>query len=195
MSRSLSGRRSPAYRHLPVPRVRQHLPDGISGLEPQKVRGACVQSPPVTSRLRAWFWDSRVAQMRLLVFGVVLAATVVKLILAATTQGTNDVFNWAQFAQGVRQYGPIDIYGHRFLVGTHLFPVYNHPPLMGWMLVLFNKLDDLGIPFRFMIRVPATLADIVTTLLVFELVRSRRSLLEATIAGVTVAASPALIIV
>jgi hypothetical protein len=133
--------------------------------------------------------------MRLLVFGVALAATVVKLILAATTQGTNDVFNWAQFAQGVRQYGPIDIYGHRFLVGTHLFPVYNHPPLMGWMLVLFNKLDDLGIPFRFMIRVPATLADIVTTLLVFELVRSRRSLLEATVAGVMVAASPALIIV
>ena len=38
-----------------------------------------------------WFWDSRAARMRLLVFGVVLAATVVKLILAATTQGTNDV--------------------------------------------------------------------------------------------------------
>jgi hypothetical protein len=61
--------------------------------------------------------------------------------------------------------------------------------------VLFNKLDDIGIPFRFMIRVPATLADIVTTGLVFELVRSRRSLLQATVAGVMVAASPALIIV
>ncbi|MDQ1477237.1 MAG: hypothetical protein QOE62_2466 [Actinomycetota bacterium] len=146
-------------------------------------------------RLRVWFWDSHVARMRLLVFGVVLAATAVKLILAATTQGTNDVFNWAQFGEGVRRYGPIDIYGHRFRVGTHLFPIYNHPPLMGWMLVLFNKLDDLGIPFRFMIRVPATLADIVTTMLVFELVRSRRSLLQATIAGVMVASSPALIIV
>jgi hypothetical protein len=149
----------------------------------------------VTARLHAWFLSSRVGRMRLLVLGAVLAATVIKLLYAARTQGSNDVFNWAEFATAVRRYGPIDIYGHTLVVKGHVYPVYNHPPAIGWMLVLFNKLDDLGIPFRFLIRVPATLADIVTTMLVFELVRSRRSLLQATIAGIGVAVSPALIIV
>lgn len=125
-----------------------------------------------------------------------MAFAVIKLILAATTGGTNDVYSFEAFANAIRHYGPIDIYGYRVPHGIGTFyPPYNHPPLVGWMLVLFNWLTDLGISFRFLIRVPATLADVVTSVLVFELVRSRRPLSEATVAGVMVACSPALIVI
>jgi hypothetical protein len=127
-----------------------------------------------------------------------MAFAVIKLILAATTPGTNDVGTFQGFADAIRHYGPINIYGHRIPVptvpGAFLAP-YNHPPLVGWMLVLFNGLRDLGISFRFLIRVPATLSDVVTSLLIFELVRGSRPLREATVAGVMVASSPALLII
>ena len=127
---------------------------------------------------------------------VVLGATALKLWLAATTVGSNDMFTFRAFAKAIRRFGPIGIYGHRIVNAQgHKFPVYNHPPLIGWMLVGIERLVSLGIPFRFLIRVPASLADIVTVLLVFELVRSRRSLNEATVAAVLVACSPVLIIV
>jgi hypothetical protein len=138
---------------------------------------------------------SRTDRLRRTVIVVALAVTALKLYLAATTQGTNDVFNFAAFARAIRTYGPIDIYGHTVVFNGHVYPVYNHPPLIGWMLVLFNRLSDLGIPFKFLIRVPASLADIVTSVLVFELVRHRRPVGQAAVAGVLVACSPALVIV
>jgi 4-amino-4-deoxy-L-arabinose transferase-like glycosyltransferase len=72
---------------------------------------------------------------------------------------------------------------------------YNHPPLVGWWLHLNNWLVDLGAAMPFLIRLPAILADIVTALLVFELVRMRRPMREAGIAGLVVAASPVLVII
>jgi 4-amino-4-deoxy-L-arabinose transferase-like glycosyltransferase len=133
---------------------------------------------------------------RRVVIAVVVGVTAVKLWLAAKTVGSNDMLNFRAFAKAIRRFGPIGIYGHRIVnAHGHKFPVYNHPPLIGWMLVGISRLVSLGIPFRFLIRVPASLADIVTVLLVFELVRSRRSLNEATAAAVLVACSPVLIIV
>lgn len=119
-----------------------------------------------------------------------LLATVMKIFLAATTTGTNDVINFANFAEGVREYGPIELYGER--MG---FAQYNHPPLTGWMLLAINWLTDLGLPFELLIRLPATLADVGTALLIFELLRRARPLREATVAGIAVAVSPILIIV
>jgi Gpi18-like mannosyltransferase len=43
--------------------------------------------------------------------------------------------------------------------------------------------------------VPSSVADVVTALLVFELVRIRRGLSEATLAGTVVACSPVLIVI
>jgi Dolichyl-phosphate-mannose-protein mannosyltransferase len=126
--------------------------------------------------------------------GVTVAAF--KLLIAANTLGTNDVWNFYEFAKGVREFGPIGMYGHHMVEGPHVFPVYNHPPLIGWMLASINWLTDhTNLSFQFLIRVPASLADIVTTVLVFELVRIRKPLNEATAAAVMVACSPALIIV
>jgi hypothetical protein len=127
---------------------------------------------------------------RLVVLGAALLTTVVKLVIAASTFGTTDVLLWRDFAQSVRENGPVGIYGHQFLL------VYNHAPLSGWLLVAINWLTDHGFGgFPTLIRVPASVADVATTILVFELVRLYRSVGQAGIAAVLVAVSPMLIIV
>lgn len=130
----------------------------------------------------------RRALLTVLVAALVTGA--LKVWVAAATTGTNDVINFNNFAQGVRTYGPIRLYGER--MG---YAQYNHPPLTGWMLAATNWLTDRGIPFELLIRLPATLADVGTALLIFELVRRDRPLWQATTAGIAVAASPILFIV
>jgi hypothetical protein len=126
--------------------------------------------------------------LRLGVIVVAGLATVLKVELAARTLGSNDTYYWGIFAAGVRRFGPVGIYGHAFNA-----PVYNHGPLAGWMLLAINWLVDRGIAsFDLLIRAPACLADFVTSLLVFELVRLVRSAREAAIAAVLVAWSPLL---
>jgi 4-amino-4-deoxy-L-arabinose transferase-like glycosyltransferase len=115
--------------------------------------------------------------------------TLIKLYLAATTGGSNDVRNFAKFANGVREFGPIKLYGEKMALAQ-----YNHPPLIGWMLAGMNWLDDHGLPFPLLIRLPATLADVITALLVFELLRVRKPQL-AVVAGITAAVSPILIVI
>src|SRR5262249_22417802 len=104
--------------------------------------------------------------------------------------GTNDVHNWQAFADGVRRFGPIGLYGHKVTRAP-----YNHPPLMGRMLQVINLLTDHGFSFRFLIRLPATAADIVTPILLYLLIRQRRSVLEATVGAVACALSPVLLVV
>jgi 4-amino-4-deoxy-L-arabinose transferase-like glycosyltransferase len=135
--------------------------------------------------------DVAVGRLRVAVFLSAVVATALKLEIAAHTFGTNDVHYWRQFAWGARHFGPVGIYGHQFAA-----PVYNHGPLAGWMLVAINWLVDNGVAsFPFLIRVPACLADLVTALLMFELVRLVRSATQAAIAAVLVVSSPVLFVV
>lgn len=112
-----------------------------------------------------------------------------KLWVAATTFGTNDVRHWESFAAGVRAVGPIGIYR------LHFNPVYNHPPLIGWMLVAVNGLTRLGSSIPFLIRAQSSIADLVTALLIFEMLRAERGLRVATAAAILVACSPVLFII
>jgi 4-amino-4-deoxy-L-arabinose transferase-like glycosyltransferase len=136
---------------------------------------------------------------RVLVLSTAAVVLILKLWVAATTFGTNDVRYWESFAAGVRRVGPINIYALPWsygVVGVHdLAAPYNHPPLIGWMLVVMNHLVRHGFSFPFLIRVPASVADVVTTLLIFELLRARRSLRDATVAALLVACSPVLFII
>jgi Dolichyl-phosphate-mannose-protein mannosyltransferase len=121
---------------------------------------------------------------------VALVATAVKLVVAANTYGSLDVRYFTEFAAGVREFGPIGVYGHDFT------EQYNHPPLIGWMLLTIAWLVDNGVAgLPMLIRVPSSLADPVTALLVFELVRRQRTVRNATVAGLLVAASPALVVI
>jgi hypothetical protein len=78
---------------------------------------------------------------------------------------------------------------------THFPTPYNHPPLIGWMLVAVNAIATHGIAVRFLVRVPASIADLFAVVLVFETLRIRRGLTEATVAGAVVALSPVLVAV
>jgi len=130
-----------------------------------------------------------VQRRRLFVCAAAVATTSVKLRLAATTFGTTDVLFWRSFAASVHKLGPIGIYS------THYSVPYNHPPLIGWFLVAVNAVAAHGPSLPFLIRMPATIADVVTALLVFELVRLHRDLTEATLAGIVLACTPVLMVI
>lgn len=131
-----------------------------------------------------------VARLRLFVIVAALIATALKIYLAATSRGTDDVYLFGIFAGWVREYGPIGIYGAP--PDPNIAAPYNHPPLSGMMLMLFNFLVDHGARFETLIRLPATLSDFVTALLLFELIRSRRPAIEAAVGAALFAFSPAL---
>jgi hypothetical protein len=131
-----------------------------------------------------------VARLRLFVLVAALLATGLKIYLAAITRGTDDVYLFGVFAGWVREYGPIGIYGAP--PDPDIAAPYNHPPLSGMMLMLFNWLVDHGARFETLIRLPATLSDFVAALLLFELIRTRRPAVEAAVGAALFVWSPAL---
>jgi 4-amino-4-deoxy-L-arabinose transferase-like glycosyltransferase len=131
----------------------------------------------------------RLRRMRYVLGGIAIVFFTAKAIVAWRTVGTDDALFWQTFARTIRKVGPVEIYEQRLIVR------YNHPPPVGWMLMAFNQLSDLGLPFRFLIRLPACLADIGSAFLVLELLRRRTSLGHAFAAAVLVAANPVLFII
>jgi hypothetical protein len=123
---------------------------------------------------------------RLVLLALAIAAFAAKAVTAWTTTGTDDALFWRVFADTVRRVGPVEIYSQ------HLIVRYNHPPPVGWLLAGLNQLSDLGVPFRFLIRMPASLADVGTTFVVFELLRRRLPLRGAFAGAVLVAVNPVL---
>lgn len=97
------------------------------------------------------------------------------------TYGTQDITAWTGFAQGVSQRGPLGIYA--------LHHTLNYPPLVGYCLEVVNRLAEWGVPLKVTIRAVSSAADVISGLLVFEILRRRGSLLRSTISGIAVAAS------
>ena len=91
---------------------------------------------------------------------------------------------------GVASRGPVGVYGIHF---ERSF--YNHPPVIGYLLELVNFGRHHGLSIQLTIRAIASLADVGSALLVFELLRGRRSLREAAWAAALVAVSPVLFII
>jgi hypothetical protein len=133
------------------------------------------------------------------VLGLGLAATLLKLWLASRTFGTDDVHLWTAFAAAVRIKGPVGIYGMEFLLP------YNHAPLSGWFLRALNWLVDHHVAsFPFLLRVPSSLADFGTGVIVFEALRRRPRLVSpglfepdvlAAVGAVLVMWSPVLLVI
>ena len=128
-----------------------------------------------------------VRRARYVVLGVAAAALFFKVLMAFRTYGSGDISHWTDFSDGVRQAGPVGIYG---LTWPGSF--YNHPPLIGYFLELVNGLEHLGIPLRATIRIASSLADVATALIVFELLRRRGTLRVAVWSGVLIGVSPVL---
>ncbi|NNG35989.1 glycosyltransferase family 39 protein [Nakamurella aerolata] len=125
------------------------------------------------------------------------AALVVKVVLALTTWGSNDIGHWLAFVDAARQTGPVDIYAFPFdtTPWNGRWSFYNHPPLIGFYLQLVIWLQDSGIAPEVTIRVVSSLFDVAAALLVYALLRRRTVERAALAGGLAVALSPVLIII
>ena len=121
-----------------------------------------------------------------------LVALVLKALMASRTLGPVDVIYFHGFSKAILHVGPYQMYG---LSRDQLpnLPVYNHPPLAGWMLWLLGHIARHGIAFSTLIRLPSVTADFFSAIVVFEICRRRGPLLAAVGAGIAVSASPVLI--
>lgn len=159
-----------------------------------KARAVRAFAEPAGDQLPATATDPayrrQVVRRRWLVLGIALLVLALKVTVAARTYGTNDIRHWTNFVNGVASRGPVGVYGIAF---DRSF--YNHPPLIGYFLQFVDLARQHGFSIGFTIRSVASLADVGSTLLVFELLRRRRGLREATWAAALVAASPVLFII
>src|ERR1700712_1624491 len=128
------------------------------------------------------------ARRLIVVFAVPFMA--IKVVIAATTFGTNDIAHWGDFLAGERLAGPVGIYGLKFAASF-----YNHPPLVGYFLAVLNLLEKGGISYGFALRSISSLADVGTAFLVFELLRRRCALSRARNSAFLIVVSPTLIMV
>lgn len=132
---------------------------------------------------------SEVGRARSAVAVAALLALFGKLAIAADTGGTTDVRIFAEFARSIGRVGPVHVYGLPRAGSL----VYNHGPLTGIMLDLFDRLWRHGFSFPLLIRTPACVADFATSLIVFELARERVGVRRALWCGIAVALSPVLV--
>lgn len=104
--------------------------------------------PPIASRSRC----SRQA-----VLALTLGATAVKVVIAASTDGTNDVFTFLRFGTFISENGLGAMY--------RADPEFNHVPLTALISVIASHLGNFG----FWIRLPGIIADVGSVLALLRL--------------------------
>jgi hypothetical protein len=131
--------------------------------------------------------NARERSARFSVLAVASVALLAKAWLAWRTTGQEDTYVWwPKFMQAVHEAGPIHVYATE-MVGQP----YNHPPLTGWWLFAIDIMHrHLDVPLGFLIRIGSIVADLLCGWLIFEILRRRRPLWQATAAGMLVGASP-----
>lgn len=123
-----------------------------------------------------------------IVFYAGLLAFAVKLLLSASTFGTNDVVSWAQYMRYVYDVDSVSIY--------EAIPLYNHPPLVsGYLWILGALVGDESILFPFFLRLPSILADLGSLWFVWKLSRLYFGDRRALWVSLIFALSPTLILV
>lgn len=135
------------------------------------------------------FW--RLSRAQTTLAAVVLVVTLFELALAKKTHGTYDINIWESFAKTVDRVGPIKIYS----LDQAGLMVYNHPPLIGWWLMVVNGMQHLGVTPGSTIRAATTVAHALTSFLILDMLRRRVSLRLAWFSALAVALSPTLIII
>lgn len=112
----------------------------------------CSESPIPNLCLARW-----------LVFAACLGM-LVRLALAAFSEGTNDVGSWARFATEIANSGLYSTY--------RADPRFNHPPLIGyWAWSALRISQSTGIRFSFIFKLPVIAADCGTVLLLWRIYR------------------------
>jgi hypothetical protein len=117
-----------------------------------------------------------------------LLALAVKLVIALTTIGTNDVLRWETFLANLQAHGGIGLY--------HRVSYYNHPPFMIHVLRVMDFMTSLtGIAFPFWLRLPAILADLGSAVLVLRILGPRLRESDRAVAVALLAAAPPSILI
>jgi 4-amino-4-deoxy-L-arabinose transferase-like glycosyltransferase len=96
------------------------------------------------------------------ILGAALAAFGLKMYLALTTYGTNDVVSWETFLTTQQAYGGVGLY--------HRVDEFIHPPFVIHLLSFLDfirRSSFLSLPF--LLRLPAILADLGSILLVWKI--------------------------
>ncbi|MFQ5899240.1 MAG: ArnT family glycosyltransferase [Candidatus Methylomirabilia bacterium] len=118
-----------------------------------------------------------------------------RILLAQSTEGTNDVTTWCAFVDAIQQKGILKIYAVTEWVGVPGLR-FNHSPPVAWALALFPAIQDLThLGCSLLIRLPASAADFVTTILVWKLVADQWGTKRALISSALIALNPVLILV
>jgi hypothetical protein len=93
---------------------------------------------------------------------VLLVVLIGKSIMSFRVYGTNDMTYWAGFSKVIEAHGTFEIYKR--------VKIYNHPPLMSWMLVALRFAETTThLPFPFLFRMPAIIADGLFVLMLWRL--------------------------
>lgn len=96
-----------------------------------------------------------------------LAAAVIgiaiRVVLAATTLGTNDIVTWGVFVRMIRSAGMVRMYS----MDTTWY--WNHPPLAGYLAVTMDDLARLtALPFPFVFKMAPVITDAVVLALLWR---------------------------
>jgi len=144
---------------------------------------------PKAKRVRTWaIRSARETPEAWLVALAAVLGTALKIWLDATTFGTNDISYWQTFTRYILANGTVTIYRD--------IPLYNHPPLVSSFLWLLG-LGTLHAPrlFPFLLRLPAILADLGSTIVLWKLATHYLGPRQALWALVLFSLNPVLIMV
>jgi tetratricopeptide (TPR) repeat protein len=109
--------------------------------------------------------DSVSLPWRVSIIATTVASLLLKLLLAAKTYGTNDVYRFEEFMAASRYFGAF-IY--------RATPDFNHPPSMIHLLLLIGWLSNVtSLPFSFWLRVPGILADAASVWVLWKILGPR----------------------
>jgi Dolichyl-phosphate-mannose-protein mannosyltransferase len=133
-------------------------------------------------------WRARLSQPVVILTAAMLISTVLKLWLASTTYGSNDVRYWQTFQDYVVTHGWVTIYRDIWY--------YNHPPLMSLFLWAVKPLTPI-VPhgFPLIMRIPAITADAICGFVVYRLISACWNPRRALKAAVIFWCSPVLLLV
>jgi len=131
---------------------------------------------------------ARLARPAVILTILALASTAVKLWLATTTFGSNDVRYWQTFQDYIVANGSLTIYRDIWY--------YNHPPFMSLYLWATKGLVAI-VPngFPLVIRLPAITADALSGFVIYRLIRACWDAKRALTAAVIFWCSPVLVLV
>jgi hypothetical protein len=174
------------------PATQQH--ESSVALEPRPKLLELVESRPSSSSQSLRLPIPARDKANTIFWSVLLSATLIKIVLALCTFGSNDVLFFKAYAEKVQSHGPLSLYREGVdLPATAARPPHHeffaHPPFIIYLLYFLNAIQSLtGLPFQFLFRMLSILADIGSALLLRQLLaasadRARANLMACLFAG------------